>query len=359
MEHVDQTDRFCNNRNTLDLQSDDVVSNTQQQSDGNTDNRRAQGNSAKKYLELWYTNADSLNNKVSELNAILEIDKLDVVCITETLPKNTINREEYPNIELLGYEGFHSNTGRGVSIYVKNSIRSEKIELDSEFNDNIWVRIKVRADCSILIGCIYRSPNSNSNNNDALLKLIQTASEYNTTYKVLVGDFNYKEVDWENGTVHAGESHPAAKIYDKINDLFLNQLVMSPTRYREGERENLLDWVITDSIDIIEKVNLEPPLGEKGDHCVITVKINCNYDTNRYGDQLNYYKANFDSMRKVLEDINWEERLRSKDVNEAWGEFRKIMTDLTETFIPKKKSKCRKSQPWVNLEVKNAIKEKK
>ena len=312
----------------------------------------------KQTISVIYTNADCLNNKVSELTALAEINKLDVICISETLPKNIANRGGYVNIELAGYEGVHSNTGRGVSIYVRENIRYEKIEFRTNFNDNVWVKLKTYDNLGILLGCIYRSPNSNQVNNTALPEMLQEACQFGTNATVIMGDFNYKEIDWDNGTVHALDSHPASKLYDKINDLFLHQLITTPTRYREGETANLLDLVLTDSRDNVEDLSLLAPLGEKGDHCVIRFNLEFKNDPTRHGDKYNYYSADYESMREEFEDTNWETRLDGMTVHDAWHDFVMFTNNLISKHIPKKKNNRRKSKPWVDLEVRAAIRAK-
>ncbi len=42
-------------------------------------------------VKIIYTNADTLTNKMEELLSLIEIEKPDVIGITETLPKNRIN----------------------------------------------------------------------------------------------------------------------------------------------------------------------------------------------------------------------------------------------------------------------------
>jgi hypothetical protein len=103
---------------------------------------------------------------------------------------------------------------------------------------------------------------------------------------------------------------------------------------------------------------LKPPLGEKGDHCVICFKVDYNYDKIRYGDLYNYYKANYDSMLDDLNYINWDDILNQKSTDEAWGEFLNVLKELIEKHIPVRKNKIRKSQPWLNMEVRQTIKAK-
>ena len=67
-------------------------------------------------LACFYTNADSLLNKRSELTAILSSAKTDVIAITEVYPKTHIDVDKSA-LELEDYDCFLSGqTGRGVCI---------------------------------------------------------------------------------------------------------------------------------------------------------------------------------------------------------------------------------------------------
>ena len=307
-------------------------------------------------FNIMYTNADSLSNKVHELTLIAQQDNTKVICISETLPKNVDQPENYVNIELENYNGFHSNTGRGVSIYVRENLKTELLNLNTLFNDHIWVKIYMREIKPVVIGCIYRSPNSNPENNKALIELLEEANNISNSNLVIVGDFNYKEVDWLNRRVHARNEHPASLIYDKINDLLLEQLISEPTRYREGESNNVLDWVITNISHYCENLKLYPPLGEKGDHCIIKFDLDLLPDLVKYGDNYNYYKGNYDKMGEELAKMNWDNLIDQKTVEEAWIIFADILDKLKSEYIPKRAKKMNKRQPWVNTLVKESIK---
>ena len=291
------------------------------------------------------------------MTLITHLENTKVICISESLPKNIENRESYTNIELEDYNGFHCNTGRGVSIYVKQDYKAEALNINTVFNDHIWVRI-ITEKQPVVIGCIYRSPNSPNENNEALLKLLEEVNSMNNTNLVIVGDFNYKEIDWCNKVVHARLEHHASRIYDKLNDLFLEQLIQKPTRYREGETQNVLDWVITNIKDYLVNLDLYPPLGEKGDHCIIKFDLDLTPDPMRYGDRFNYYKGDYTAMEEKLSNINWELLLEDKTAEEAWEIFASEITKLKLEHIPKRSTKIRKSQPWINRNVKESIKQK-
>ena len=307
-------------------------------------------------LRIFYTNADSLSNKTPELQSIINTNSLDILCVTETKPKSNLN---FTPIELdnLGYMSFHNNTGRGVSIYIKNSIPAEAVEIDTDFCVSQWVKINIKSS-TVLIGCIYRSPNSTQENNTQLINLLQKAVDLNSGTTLIMGDFNYKEIDWKNNHVKCGPDHPASKIHDAINDLFLSQLVTEPTRFREGETQNTLDWVITDSPNKIGTLNHGPPLGERGDHCTLTFNLEISFQRKDKGGNFQFSKGNFLEFRSYMRDIDWEEEFRNKTVEEAWSLFQNKMTIAIHRFIPKSRPKLHKSPPWTNSSTRVAIKNK-
>ena len=57
-------------------------------------------------------------------------------------------------------------------------------------------------------------------------------------------------------------SESATRFMTTINDLFLDQLVSEPTRYRVGQKENILDLVLTNNLYFVESVDYCDPLGD-------------------------------------------------------------------------------------------------
>ena len=144
-------------------------------------------------LNFMYTNADSLGNKSHELFAVMESEKPDIVCITETLPKHM--SANYITPEFPGFKSYHSLTGRGVSIYVRDNIVCDSIKVTTDFVSNVWIKLTVLKSEVFLIGCVYRSPNSTLLNNEKLLSSFDSILSMKFDYLVIVGDFNYKEID--------------------------------------------------------------------------------------------------------------------------------------------------------------------
>ena len=97
----------------------------------------------------------------------------------------------------------------------------------------------------ILVGEIYWSPSSSSQNDDWLTNLITLATQSCKSHLLIMGDFNYPNIDWS--TWSTNNSDVSSNIFlSTLQDNFLFQHVGSPTRYREQTTPSLLDLVIGD-----------------------------------------------------------------------------------------------------------------
>ena len=66
------------------------------------------------------------------------------------------------------------------------------------YDESLWCNIWFGSN-KILIGVIYRSPINNANKNQLLNNLLLNASQLShCDHKLIVGDFKYPNIDWEN-----------------------------------------------------------------------------------------------------------------------------------------------------------------
>ena len=313
-------------------------------------------------ISIYYVNADCLSNKVNELIALAVNDMFDIICITETLPKFCINPmmiDSY-TFAIPNYDCYHCITGRGISVYVHNQLKSEQIILNADYNDSVWISLDFSNSEKVIIGCIYRSPSSSDYNNEQLLHMFNKTKNLKFKSLVIVGDFNLKEIDWRNFHVHTRPDHIAVKVFDSLNDLFLEQLVNEPTRHRQGEQANLLDWVITDNKENIEDLVVGAPLGAKGDHNSITFRMRTPNSGSYQSNKLNLYKGDYEAMSKHLESIPWNRQLHGKSCSESWEYFHNVLLNNIREYIPLSIGKARKPKTklWVDTAVKTAVKDK-
>ena len=123
-------------------------------------------------------------------------------------------------MKILGYETHcnfkftEKNLGasgmRGVAIYIKDDIKSDEVTIKNDYDDQLWVRIKLRGNDSLLCGCLYRSPTNDQarlkETTDKICGIIEKAVSQKDTHLLICGDFNYPSIDWENEYVEEASS---------------------------------------------------------------------------------------------------------------------------------------------------------
>jgi len=122
-----------------------------------------------KILKCWYTNADSLINKLDELKARVDLFHPDIICVTEVFPKNCLFDVALSELHIDGYDCFCSEFGvhnRGVCIYVRSILHAQKHQQfnDVEFHECLFCTVSLASSDRVLIGVVYRSPNSGEAN---------------------------------------------------------------------------------------------------------------------------------------------------------------------------------------------------
>lgn len=131
--------------------------------DGAGSGSEVDGNSS--FLNCFYTNSTSLNNKISELASRLSIERFPhLVFVAETL----FVPESAPC--LVGYDLHRFNRptrGCGVAIYVREDLvtveAAEEVLFDYEV-EQVWYSVRVGSD-RILVGCLYRPPETSCKRN--------------------------------------------------------------------------------------------------------------------------------------------------------------------------------------------------
>ncbi len=299
------------------------------------------------YLRVMYTNADSIINKRNELQERVSHEKPNVIVITEVNPKNQRYSTTKNELAIEGYTLFtnaENNGARGIAVYIKNHLnpvepRSIKTEAVLEA---VAVEIKLRGADKQLIMAVYRSPNSPPDNNSKLHEMIQSLNQSNYSHILLLGDFNYPELEWSSGASLGNCSQNATAFVDAVNDAFLYQHIDFPTRYRPNETSNTLDLIFTNEESMVEEVSESAPLG-KSDHVVITFKLRCYIEVKDIvTTRLQYEKADFDKMNESLK-YDWDDLFVNKDTEEKWQVLLEKLNQAIDHYIPAKKHTSNKT----------------
>ncbi|MCG8047037.1 MAG: reverse transcriptase domain-containing protein [Candidatus Thiodiazotropha endolucinida] len=253
--------------------------------------------------------------------------------------------------------------GRGTAVYTKKILNAEKIPLATDYSESIWCKIKLDNNDALIIGCIYRSPSATEDNYSSLEHLMRQISERRESHKLIMGDFNLRDINWDTLTTELGEHHMASRFVECIRDTFLFQHILQPTRLRERSTPSVLDLVFTNEEEMINDINYLSSLG-KSDHLILTFDFKC-YTRLDYSSaqksMLNFFKADYNAINIQLSGINWDTELNGLDLLRSWSRFAEINIDLMNKHIPVSKpgQDSRNCKPFITRSCIQAIKIKR
>ena len=352
----------------LNLKSDEILSKSQRSKKINEDvsirrnsakSKRSTTKSVHRKLTVYYTNADTLSNKINILHQEVDKIKPHIICVTEVKPKNCRYSLQTSEINIQGYNLYEnlSNNGRGICIYIDQNLSAVESDIETYGSEEcIWIEIRSKGDDTLTVGCVYRSPNSGDENNRNVNKMIQNL---NCAKKILMmGDFNYGDINWTDPeNVHATETK-AEVFLESTRDAFLYQHLQEPTRHRGNQKRNVLDLVFSTD-DTVTNIQYLSPLGNS-DHCGITFDMDMDYD---YADQLkeypNYNKANYTAMKAEIQSVDWKSIIGDNNVEEAWCSLHEHLEATCKRNVPvNTRNKQRKRPIWMNKTALTKIKKK-
>ena len=301
-------------------------------------------------VNILYTNAQSINNKLSELGVIVGMKRPDIVALTETWTNEKIDNEllildGYQMVERRDRKDTAGGRGGGILVYVKNELNAWREEVDTNFNQCATIKIKrKRREMSLHI--VYRSPNSTMANDDVLCSWMkQLKGDF-----ILIGDFNFPGIDWARET-----SNERGRMFlETCQDKFIEQHVEEPTH----GKGNILDLVLSSDSELINKVEMDGKLGSS-DHEMIWITVVAEIEREkRENTYRNYKNADYEKIRKDLH-IDWDQRLANKDTDETWLEIKGVIQDVMNKHVPMKTIRNANGPRWMNGEIRRMIKEKK
>lgn len=288
-----------------------------------------------------YLNAQSILSKVNDLEATAYDINPDLILVTESWCHKNISESvlRICNYELISdlrcdRQDTANGIGGGLLVYARKGLVVLSIDKKSDFNQ--FVSFKVLSDdCELNIILIYRPPSCSKDNNDKLCKIVEEAAK-NT---ILVGDFNFPSIDWDNLTC------------DSRGEPFLNACLDNNFSQFVGfsthSKNNILDLVLANNNCILSVDNLGP-LGNS-DHVMMLIKTDFLFKTSEGPkSRLNWKKANFDNIRKELNSIKWVEALKSESIDSKWETFKNIVNEVIYTNIPESVCVTNGKPAWVN-----------
>lgn len=287
-----------------------------------------------------YTNSDVLDNKMEELKLYVNNHKPTIISIAEVKPKNYRYEPNISTYKIEGYTLYQSNIenriGRGVLLYIHNSLVSSEVQINVEYQECVFADIKLKNRDKLLVGTIYRSDSGTIDNNMRLLSLMKKISnDRKYSHKLIMGDFNFASINWSTWTTPHSEAHLDYKFIETIRDTFFFQHIKQPTRVKVGQVPSTLDLIFTNEENMITELDYNSPLG-KSDHCVLDFKFLC-YLNNEKKRKMRFLYDKGDYC-KMVEDLNidWEVEFQQfgNNPDEMWKFFHEKLKISAEKRIP-------------------------
>uniref|UniRef100_A0A803JAV9 Reverse transcriptase domain-containing protein n=1 Tax=Xenopus tropicalis TaxID=8364 RepID=A0A803JAV9_XENTR len=287
-------------------------------------------------------NARSLSGKLGELQAIACIENYDLIGITETWWDDKCDWAANLNGYTLFRRDREIKKGGGVCLYVKSDLKPCNKDITNENVESLWVEISVglKVTKKMIIGVCYKPPRIDEGDEAQLLLQMEEASKLGQV--VVMGDFNYPDIDWSNGVA---KSERASRFVNMLNDNFLFQAVQEPTR-----NDSILDLVISNNAELISNICVGEHLGNS-DHNMVSFEIML--QRQRYKGVTKTSRADFASIRASLQCVNWERLFMGLDTEGKWNIFKTLLCRYTQQYIPLvSKERHRKAKPlWLNKSV--------
>ena len=244
-------------------------------------------------------------------------DEPDVLMIAKVIPKKQENPITHARLDIDGYKyvlNFNPdeiNLGvsgkRGVAISHKESLKVSEVEFEIDgFTDHKWIEASSKTLGTLLCGCIYRSPSdsdkkSRMESSKKVTQLMKMACQRNTNL-IITGDFNYKDIDWSAEYAPPEHDH-LLNFIETLQDCYLTQHVTEPTRFRENEKPNILDLIISNEDGMVKFLNYHPPLGESA-HLCLTFSVDYNQCNTSFTPSRNVFKADYNKISEELRHYN-------------------------------------------------------
>ena len=317
-------------------------------------------NSVISSFTCFYFNAESLLNKRNELRLAISQHQPMIICISELLPKNCVTQMSESELNIANCKCFANLTSakRGVCIYTHVSLSAAECRMTTDCDESVWCEVRLMGSDKLLVGCVYRSPNSNRENDVKINTTLQKANSSGYSHVLVCGDFNHPSLNWRDSTSPTDVNHPASLFMEAVRDSFLVQHVTEPTHYRGDNTPNTLDLIFTNESGMLDCLKYMAPIG-KSHHSSLKMDFCCYTNaSNTSKDRHIYDKGDYHSMREMMRSREWEMELSNKTVDERWTTTMGAINDATRKCTPKRRIIKKMKPIWMDEKVTAAVKRK-
>ena len=310
-------------------------------------------------LKVAYTNVNGLISGLNELNDYLDKSRPDIMGIVETKLKGQIPPESVGNgLYKVWSRNRKDKQGGGVMLLIRDNLRVKKITYGKENVEMIMLKIESENKKNRDFIIMYVPPKTRSWNEREYMEMINNTKNslkdvlQESENTIMMGDFNCKEVKWEEMSTEGGENSWGNMLLDITMEHTMTQWIGECTRYRNDEEPSRLDLIFTKEPEIVNSVEYKTPVG-KSDHVLIEIKLDESVyvernETHKIGRWM-YNKTDFFGLKKFFSMADWKELYSEESgVEDKWYNLVKNYKEGVEKFVPRKKQERVYIKEWFN-----------
>lgn len=315
-------------------------------------------------FDLILINARSICNKLDVLKVFLDHHRPGILAVTETWGRPAL-LDSFLTFD--GYSLFRQDrldrNGGGVILLVHHDLHPSSfaipIQPEDTFKDSVWCTLSLCSSKRLLLGCLYRSPNSSVDNNQCLNNLFNTVCHESFDYLMIVGDFNCPDVNWEFLSCPTSSQF----LVDCCADNYLTQLVSSPTR-----GQHILDLIFVNDSSFVSNI----AVGENfpgSDHRSVSCSLLFDVcprsllelppSEKHFSNYFDFVRADWMKYRSLLDQVQWSDVLKDFSVESVWRNIKSVILAAAKSSIPLRKVRSRFHGVPLSGEVRLAFRRRK
>ena len=296
----------------------------------------------------------------------LQNNKPDIMCMVETKlrpgsPLEWFKEEPYK----VWRNDRKEKEGGGIMVLTKKDLMVKEVNFSKE-NEEVISVLVTDSKGDINIVTVYVPPKTNAWNYDNYHGMLRNTldrlkREIERKNRVMiVGDFNSKEIVWENfEVVNGGEWRE--ELLNLIINNFMTQWVRAPTRCRGQDVAARLDFIFTKGIGLKDEVEHACPIG-KSDHEVLRFNLDAGNDVTKRvkykEERLDYVKANYNHIREFFKESDWSALYQENDIQLKYDKFMDLYNSAVEKFVPYHRMRTSRKNQWFNKSCEEAKRNK-
>ena len=307
----------------------------------------------KRGLKLFHQNVRGLLSNKSMIDEVLQsFGKIDLLSLSET--HLSTEPESMMTIPGFTFEKLNrvKGSGGGVGAYISDRLNYiRRTDLETPELELMWVEIIIKSSRNILIGVMYRPPDSSKYLHEKFNEVLQNLLSLVCLERseiLLMGDCNVNYLSRSNN-----------KEFKQILELYsLKQIITKPTRITDST-STLIDIIACSNPSNISQSDVCPM--SIGDHDMIGCvrKINNLRYKSKCVDCRDYRKYSPENFTAELQSHDWSFVDYCTDVNVAWAKMKLTLTTTVNKHAPKiRKRITGKPAPWLTAELKAQMNER-